>query len=99
MPEQPTDIKLIRAENVLEMHFAGGAVVRHAVRDLRIACRCAMCVDERTGERILDPASVPQDVSVSDIKLVGNYAVQITFSDGHDTGLFTYERLRSSFGE
>lgn len=96
MPEQPSDIKLIRAENVLELHFAGGEVVRHAVRDLRVGCRCALCVDERTGERILDPASVPADVSVADIKLVGNYALQITFSDGHDTGLFTYGRLRTS---
>jgi DUF971 family protein len=63
-------------------------------RELRIRCTCAMCQSEATGERILDPASVPEDLSVTDMHLVGNYGVGIHFSDGHSTGIFRFAHLR-----
>jgi ATP-binding protein involved in chromosome partitioning len=53
-----------------------------------------MCQSEATGERLLDPASVPEDLSVSDMHLVGNYGVGIHFSDGHTTGIFRFRDLR-----
>lgn len=62
-------------------------------RDLRIACTCANCQSEATGERILDPKSVPEDISVTDMHLVGNYGVGIHFSDGHTTGIFRFKNL------
>jgi len=46
-----------------------------------------------TGERILDPADVPDDLTITDMSLVGNYAIQFVFSDGHDTGIYTWEAL------
>ena len=63
-------------------------------RALRIKCTCANCQSEATGARILDPASVPADLSVSDMHLVGNYGVGIHFSDGHTTGIFRFRELR-----
>ena len=66
----------------------------HRARDLRLACPCAECIEEMTGRRLLDPATVPQDVHPVRIDAVGRYAISITFSDGHGTGIFTYERLR-----
>ena len=63
-------------------------------KPLRCACTCAGCVDEFTGAPLLDPATVPADVAVRAMKLVGHYAMQITWSDGHDTGLYTWTRLR-----
>lgn len=65
-----------------------------AARELRISCTCANCQSEATGERILDPASVPTDISVSNMHLVGNYGVGIHFSDGHTTGIFRFKNLR-----
>jgi ATP-binding protein involved in chromosome partitioning len=64
------------------------------VRELRLACGCAMCVDEWTGEHRLDPASVPEDVHPTQIEPVGRYAIQITWSDGHSSGIYPYTRLR-----
>ena len=63
-------------------------------RALRIKCTCANCQSESTGARILDPATVPLDLSVADMHLVGNYGVGIHFSDGHTTGIFRFRELR-----
>ncbi len=64
------------------------------VRALRIKCTCANCQSEATGERLLDPKSVPEDLTVKDMHLVGNYGVGIHFSDGHTTGIFRFKELR-----
>jgi ATP-binding protein involved in chromosome partitioning len=65
-----------------------------AARDLRVACTCAMCQSEATGERLLDPATVPEDLHVRDMHLVGNYGVGIHFSDGHTTGIYRFSNLQ-----
>ncbi|HEY4179854.1 MAG TPA: DUF971 domain-containing protein [Kofleriaceae bacterium] len=62
-------------------------------RDIRLACTCAHCQSESTGERILDPKTVPMDLTVKDMHLVGNYGVGIHFSDGHTTGIFRFRVL------
>lgn len=64
-----------------------------SARDLRLQCSCASCIHEVTGEQLLDPTSVPTDVTVKDMRLVGNYGVNITFSDGHSTGIYRFDRL------
>ena len=63
-------------------------------RTLRQLCPCAGCVDERTGVRTLDPESVPPDIYPTAIHYVGRYALQFVWSDGHDTGIYTYQYLR-----
>jgi ATP-binding protein involved in chromosome partitioning len=63
-------------------------------RDLRLRCRCAMCIEEMTGQKILDPANVPEDVRVADVQLMGQYAIVIAFSDGHATGIYRFRDLR-----
>ena len=67
----------------------------YPVRELRLACGCAVCVDEWTGEDRLDPASVPEDVRPLKIESVGRYALQIQWSDGHETGIYPFRRLRT----
>ena len=66
----------------------------HTARELRLACPCAQCVDELTGEKRLDPARVPAALRVLHWAPIGHYAVQFRWSDGHDTGLFTLDYLR-----
>lgn len=63
---------------------------------LRCKCTCAYCQSEITGERLLDPASVPADITVTDMSLVGNYGVSIHFSDGHATGIYRFRELYAS---
>jgi DUF971 family protein len=45
---------------------------------------------------MIDPASVPADLRQSDLALVGNYAITMWFSDGHHTGIYTFEYLREN---
>jgi len=65
---------------------------------LRCACSCARCVDEMTGRKTLDDARVPKDVRIVEIHPVGNYGYGILWSDGHDTGIYTFSRLRELCG-
>lgn len=64
-----------------------------SARDLRLHCSCAHCVHELSGEKLLDPATVPADVTVKSMSLVGNYGVSIEFSDGHSTGIYRFDAL------
>lgn len=61
---------------------------------LRRRCPCAGCVDEWTGEPLLDPNKVDDQLVCSQIESVGRYALTIKFSDGHGTGIYTYTLLR-----
>lgn len=78
----------------LAIAWADGAASRFDVRLLRLACGCAVCIDEWTGENRLDPGSVPQDVRPLQITPVGRYAIQISWSDGHSSGIYPFRRLR-----
>ncbi len=61
---------------------------------LRCACPCAMCVDEMSGRKVLRNTEVPETVQAVKLEPTGNYALRIDWSDGHSTGIYTYERLR-----
>ena len=67
----------------------------HEMRALRLACPCAICVDEDTGKRMISEDRVPDGISIRNTSRVGRYALQIFWSDGHDTGLYAYRTLRS----
>jgi len=79
----------------LHLTWADGLGQTLAPRDLRIACRCAQCRDEVTGNRLLDATGVALDIAITRIWSVGNYALGMAFSDGHDTGIYTFEALRA----
>ena len=63
-------------------------------RELRLKCVCALCQSEATGERLLDPARVPEDLTFTDIHFVGNYGLGMHFSDGHTTGIYRLRQLK-----
>ncbi len=79
----------------LRIDWQDGRRSLYAVRTLRLACRCAHCVEEMTGRPLLREQDVPEDVRPVRISPVGRYGVQIAWSDGHDTGIYTFEYLRS----
>jgi ATP-binding protein involved in chromosome partitioning len=78
----------------LAIEWADGHQSLLDVRELRLACGCATCIDEWTGEGRLDPGSIPEDVHPLRIEPVGRYAIQIAWSDGHGTGIYPFRRLR-----
>ena len=70
-----------------------GHVARYPARLLRAACRCASCVEEMSGAPLLDPAAIPDDIHALSVRLVGQYAVYFSWSDGHSTGIYPFEFL------
>ena len=95
MSDAPRDVRALRQKRRIELTWADDAIRRHSFFQLRCACPCAACVDENTGRRILDPATVPADVAITSMQLVGNYALKIVWSDGHSNGLYTWDQLRA----
>ena len=83
-----------KGPQTLGISWSDGVESEYAVRDLRLNCRCAHCVDEWTAEKRLDPATVPMDVRPKKIEPVGRYAIRFVWSDGHDTGIYTFDLLR-----
>lgn len=65
------------------------------VRDLRLACQCALCIEEMSGKKVLDPKTVRADVAPRQVSSVGNYAVAVTFNDGHSSSIYSFEHLRA----
>jgi len=62
--------------------------------ELRKACSCALCIDEMTRAPLLDPKAIPQDIHAEKVGIIGNYAVTVDWSDGHNTGFFPYSTFR-----
>ena len=91
----PTPTKIAQqGPRELLIEWSDGAQSVYPVRALRLACACASCVDEWSGVPRLDPTKVPEDVHPTQIRPVGRYALQIDWSDGHDTGIYPFGRLR-----
>lgn len=87
-----------KGPRTLSITWSDGPVSLFDVRDLRLACGCAQCVDEWSGAGRLDPSSVPDDVRPVRIESVGRYAIQIEWSDGHASGIYPFQRLRELAG-
>ena len=60
----------------------------------RLACPCALCVDEHTGERLVNPETIPENIKFESLLSVGRYAVGFIWSDGHKTGIYPYPLLK-----
>ena len=91
--ETPTEIAQDGPDH-LRIAWQDGQVSRYSVRALRLACPCARCIEEMTGRPLLKEDDVPEDVKPVRISPVGRYAVQIAWTDGHDSGIYTFENLR-----
>jgi DUF971 family protein len=94
----PVSVKILREQGFVEIVWPDEEPVRFPFHFLRCHCPCASCVNEITGELMLDPAAVPLDISAKGAELCGNYALRIGWADGHDTGIYTWENLRRLAG-
>lgn len=89
---------LDHADGALLLRWSDGTDQRLSERDLRLACQCAQCRDEMSGKRLLNPDTVPLDIRLTRVWSVGNYALGMAFSDGHDTGIYVFKALQAMAG-
>jgi DUF971 family protein len=91
----PIPYAITRRDDGLLIEWAEGETHQafYPARALRLACPCAGCVEEMSGRPLLDPAGVPADIRPLSIALVGSYGLRIQWSDGHSTGIYTFEQL------
>ena len=80
----------------IRIEWSDGHETVYSAQQLRAICPCARCVDEMSGVRTHDPASVPVELTQKDLTMVGNYAVAMQFSDTHNTGIFPFSMLREN---
>ena len=90
---QPKDMKWL-GKGVFGIAWSDGHQGVYPIRYLRLHCPCAACTDEWTGELKLKPDDVPMLIMPKDIEPVGHYALRLIWSDGHDTGLYAFGKLR-----
>jgi DUF971 family protein len=78
----------------LRVAWADGRECRYGASQLRRLCPCAQCVNEFTGERVLKAEAIPDNLRIGDVNVVGRYALTFRWSDGHETGIYSFRYLR-----
>ena len=91
MDAQPTEIKLHQTSRVLEIAFADGRRFRLPYEFLRVHSPSAEVRGHGPGQEVLQTGK--RDVAIASVEPVGHYALRPTFSDGHDTGIYSWEYL------
>jgi len=94
MPMPDEIVGLLRS--TITLKWPDGHETRYRARDLRLACRCAHCVEETSGQPLLDPTTVADTVRARSITLMGQYAINIEWSDGHTSGIYNFRDLRAN---
>ena len=91
---RPSKIRLIAKKRLLIVWDDGSESVLE-LRELRKRCPCATCLAERDKQsKMYISLFAENQVTVKSIIQVGNYAVQITWNDGHNTGIYEYNFLK-----
>ena len=88
----PTAIRYHSQSRVLELEYPDGAAFELSCEILRVYSPSAEVRGHGPGQEVLQTGK--KHVAISDIKPVGNYAVQLVFDDGHDTGIYSWDYLR-----
>ncbi len=91
---RPTQI-LEESDRELSINWLDDRATNYNAAQLRKACPCAVCVNEWTGEKVLKDETVADNLSFSSVSIVGNYALNFQFSDGHNTGIYSFQYLRN----
>ena len=93
-PAAPQELAVV-AGGAVQVKWRDGVEQIIPAHTLRSECPCAGCVDEFSGEKLLQPGQIPADITVASSASVGRYAVRLDFSDGHNSGIFEFARLRT----
>lgn len=89
----PTRVKRVNAFQT-DITWNDGHFSSYPSWYLRENCPCAHCVEEFTGRRMILQGSIPSTLERAEVAPVGNYALSFTWSDGHSTGIYSFDFLR-----
>jgi len=94
----PIGVELDETARVMRIRWDDGHLGEWQWVDLRRACPCALCAGEGNlpGLVSLETYFTPEQTTMQRVKWIGRYALAPIWADGHDTGLFTYLRLRET---
>ncbi len=92
--EKQEPVSIERQPLQLSLQWLDGTQKTINAYQLRLCCGCALCIDESTGKPLLSPEKVSEDISLESIQRVGRYGLKIDFSDGHNTGIYTFDKLK-----
>lgn len=87
----PTDVKLHQVSKVLELAFADGRAFRLPYEFLRVHSPSAEVRGHGPGQETLQVGK--KDITIDEVEPIGHYAIRPRFSDGHDTGIYSWEYL------
>ena len=87
----PTEIKLHQKSRIIELSFEGGEHFELSYEFLRVFTPSAEARGHGPGQEVLQIGK--RDVGIDRIEAVGNYAIRPVFSDGHDSGLYSWDLL------
>ena len=87
----PNEIKLHRKSRLLEISFSNGKTFQFPCEFLRVYSPSAEVRGHSPGQEVLQTGK--KEVNINHIEPVGNYAIQLNFSDGHNTGLYSWDLL------
>ena len=87
----PTEIKLHQQSRVLEVTFNDGRAFRLPYEFLRVYSPSAEVRGHGPGQEVLQVGK--RDITIKDVEAVGHYAIRPAFSDGHDTGIYSWDYL------
>jgi DUF971 family protein len=94
--DQPRPLKITKSDpKRLSIEWSDGRESTWSAVELRNACPCAHCIDEHTGVQRYDASRTPADLTTTDVRLMGHYALAIEFADRHATGIFPFRMLRA----
>ncbi len=82
------------SDSEISIKWSDDTITRYTAANLRRSCPCAGCINEWTGQKMLRDESVSDELTFNHISIVGRYALNFHFSDGHDTGIFSFKYLK-----
>lgn len=86
-------IKIERVDEKIKFTWNDGLETSVSLQFLRNSCPCATCLSKEEDYLFIEPQTSKQ-YEIREINLVGNYAIQITWGDGHNAGIYSFDYLR-----
>lgn len=97
---QATPVKLdVKKTQGIDITWSDGERSHHTLEELRGMCPCAHCREQRSrpakkSRLTVLPGNYASPMTITQVELVGNYALRIEWSDRHDAGIYSFKYLR-----